>query len=369
MKIAFLISKIGKGGAEQVVIQLSEQLIKYGHDNICICLEEFGTIGEKLKDKNKNIFCISSNKKYDIAALFRLYKLLKSYRPDVLSLHSMHALPYVAIISILLNKKIIFTAHGLLYKGFERKKRIYRFFSRFIDVYTSVSSRASEVHRDFMCWGKKIFVIENGSKKINKTEDGRRSIRYKYNIMPDTFLYLVVGNIKREKGFEVLFDSLNELKENRELPNHKILIVGNVQDEVYKKELDSQISFLGLADKVLFAGYHSDCSSFFSGADAFVLSSHSEGLPMGILEAMSCALPVIATSVGGIPKVLSDGAGILVEPNSPLSLASAMADLMLLSDEKRNVFGLKAYQRMVSYYSLDRMTKEYLEAFKEAANV
>ena len=75
--------------------------------------------------------------------------------------------------------------------------------------------------------------------------------------------------------------------------------------------------------------------SSFPGADALVLSSVTEGLPMALLEAMAAGVPCVATAVGGVPALLSPGAGIVVPPQNPEALARAMAEIARLPENAR----------------------------------
>jgi glycosyltransferase involved in cell wall biosynthesis len=145
--------------------------------------------------------------------------------------------------------------------------------------------------------------------------------------------------------------------------NYVFLIVGAFQDKKYYEEITQKRADLNLTEVVLFTNYREDVSSFYSCADAFFLSSCSEGLPMVVLEAMSCKLPVVSTSVGGLPKVLSDGAGILVAPRSPDELALAMKSLLNNEDDCRNSLAMAGYEKMVKFYSLERMSRDYLNVF------
>jgi len=362
-RVAFILPKFGLGGAEQVVLQLSNELSLQKIEILCVCFEDLGIVGEKLIDSQFEIISIGSEKSYDLLSLFKLRDVLKKFNPDVISLHSYHVLPYT-VVAKLFNLKcdIVFTAHGLLYSGFETKKWINRFFSLFISKLTSVSDDVALRHREYLSWKKPIYTIENGSKVIKIDPLSGLSIRKEFGIPNDSFVFLTIGNLKPEKGIEYLLDAAFLMTKNIH-DNYVFLIVGAFQDKKYYEEIIQRRADLNLTEVVLFANYREDVSSFYSCADAFFLSSCSEGLPMVVLEAMSCKLPVVSTSVGGLPKVLSDGAGILVAPRSPDELALAMKSLLNNEDDCRNSLAMAGYEKMVKFYSLERMSRDYLNVF------
>ena len=86
---------------------------------------------------------------------------------------------------------------------------------------------------------------------------------------------------------------------------------------------------LGLAGRVHFLGQRDDIPDLLAALDIFVLPSHSEGVSLALLEAMAAGLPVIATAVGGLPEVVTDGVnGLLIPPQDPEALAQALARLL-----------------------------------------
>lgn len=363
-RVAFVISKLGKGGAEQVVWQLSQFLEQESIENLCCCFEELGSLGERLVQCGESLAVIGSKRSFDVVALYKLYRVLRKFTPDVISVHSLSVLPYVVMANGLIGAKIVFTAHGLLFTGFRRKRPVYRLFGKHIDEYTAVSERAASVHRRYMGWKRNIHIIENGSRVIETSLENRLRIRCKFDVKDDEFLFVAVGNIKKEKGIEVICNAVDILGGSSGKRRLKVLIVGDVWDKEYYGEISRLIGNSGIGDRIIFAGYQQEIAPFYSGADGYLISSHSEGLPMALLEAMSCGLPVIATSVGGIPNVLKDGAGILIKRNAPKELADAMNTLMCMTVGERHALGSRGRRRMLDGYSIRRMAGEYATIFR-----
>jgi len=107
-----------------------------------------------------------------------------------------------------------------------------------------------------------------------------------------------------------------------------------------------------------FLGFRSDTTALYSAADVFVLSSRSEGLPMVILESMMAGLPVLATSVGGVPDAVGDR-GLLVEAANPEQLAFAM-ERILSEEGLADRLGRRGREHALSTYGVDRMVDDYI---------
>src|SRR5690606_4716037 len=133
---------------------------------------------------------------------------------------------------------------------------------------------------------------------------------------------LFIGNLLPVKGVDVLLDACRALASRRD--DWCLHLVG---DGAGRAGLEQQARALGLADRVVFHGSraHAELPEWLRASDLFVLPSRSEGIPNVLLEASACATPWVASDVGGIPEIVSLGAGTLVPPEQPDALADALA--------------------------------------------
>lgn len=151
-------------------------------------------------------------------------------------------------------------------------------------------------------------------------------LRERFDIDGHTRVLLAVGRLSREKGHRDLIHAMHRLRGLRPNLKCKLVLVGFGPE---KDSLTAEVQRLALRSQVTFAPDEKDVMPFFHMADAFVLPSHSEGSPHVIFEAMAAGTPLIATCVGGIPEIVKDGeTGILVPPNQPAGLASAIMRVM-----------------------------------------
>jgi len=109
-----------------------------------------------------------------------------------------------------------------------------------------------------------------------------------------------------------------------------------------------------------------EMSDFYSALDVCVLNSTREGLPLCLLEAMSFGIPVVATDVGGVGELIADGAGLLVPPQAPQALASALRSLAV-QPERAQELGRNGKSRIRESYSIDHMVDRYVELYREVA--
>jgi glycosyltransferase involved in cell wall biosynthesis len=146
------------------------------------------------------------------------------------------------------------------------------------------------------------------------------------------------------------------------IPDSLLLLVG---DGPLRSDLELMAQNLGLQDTVKFLGYRSDARELYSAFDVFALISHSEGLPMAMLEAMAAALPVVVSAVGAIPAVITPMKnGLLTTPGDIDGIANILICLGN-QHELRKMLGKCAYNDVVSQYSVQRMARDYEQVYQE----
>jgi glycosyltransferase involved in cell wall biosynthesis len=112
------------------------------------------------------------------------------------------------------------------------------------------------------------------------------------------------------------------------------------------------------------AGERNDVPQLLASSDVYASSSHREGLPLTVLEAMMAGLPVVATSVGDVPNVVTNETGVVVPPHHPEELAAALEEL-LKNPEKRQAMGKAAQQRALREYSVDAWMKKHVALYQD----
>jgi len=223
------------------------------------------------------------------------------------------------------------------------------FFSRFPDIVITASATLRE---KLIAKREKIVTVCNGVNLEKFAPGFNKKTRNEFGI-GDSPLAVHVGSIEPRKGIQYFIKSIPCVL--KDFPSCRFLIVGDSPPHMrnYIDKMRKLAGEIGVAEKITFAGLRADIRRILNNADLLVLASLKEVLPKAILEAMACALPVVATRVGGIPELVREDTGILVEPADPVSLAAGIKKVLSDKDTARNM-GEKARKRVEEHFSLDR---------------
>ncbi|HXE14626.1 MAG TPA: glycosyltransferase family 4 protein, partial [Bryobacteraceae bacterium] len=170
-------------------------------------------------------------------------------------------------------------------------------------------------------------VLYDGIAEMGKPEKSPADIRAQYGLPADGPVIGMASRVHPCKDFESLILAARIV--NQSFPECRYAIAGDYEQNAAHREhyrhLQQMLGEVGLSDRFVFVGLERDMARFFAAIDVFVLSSHAEGLPLVILEAMANRKPVVATNVGGMSEVIEDGrSGLLVPPKAPDELARAL---------------------------------------------
>lgn len=170
-----------------------------------------------------------------------------------------------------------------------------------------------------------------------------------------------VGRMSFEKNHRVLIDAFALLRRNHS--NIRLRLLGSGPLE---QKLRDQAVHHGLGDSVEFCGFSHDVSGFLAGLDVFVLASLSEALPLSLLEAIASGLPVVATKVGGVPRIVHNtDSGWLCEPQDTASLVAALESAIACPDRKNK--GERARHLVAEHYAAERMHRDYDLLYRQLA--
>jgi len=186
-------------------------------------------------------------------------------------------------------------------------------------------------------------------------------LRAELGLGPADRLLLAVGNLYPVKGHLDLVVALAQLAARH--PTLHAAIAGRGAVEPL---LRHEAAARGVTHRLHLLGLRGDIGNLLASADVFVLPSHSEGLPLALLEAMFTARPIVATRVGEVPAVLAEGnAGLLVDPGSPEQLTLAI-DLLLGDAALARALGARAQARAEAEFHVSRMVARYADLYRNA---
>lgn len=365
IRVMHVLLSLEYGGAEKVVVNLIKNL-QGGKFDFSICvLDRVGALKDEL-DRSIDIECMDRKSGIDFGLPARLAKIIKKSAPDIVHMHNSSALLYGAIAGKLAGVNgMIVTQHGSISAESPRMQFAVRQLTKAVDKTIPVSTDIERYLNDrFNIYGDRVETIINGiDDRIYRPDSAKRAeLRKKFSLDGK----IVVGHVARlsaEKDQKNLLEAFSVVA--KEIENVKLIIVG---DGPLRKELELLAKKLNITEKVAFIGFQSEIPGLLSMFDIFVLSSIREGTSLTLIEAMAVGLPIVATDVGGNPRVVDDNkTGILVSARDPEKLANAI--VCLCKDENsRKEMGSAGRRRMVENFSLDKMAKKYSELYTELAN-
>ncbi len=347
VKIAICVPTTSLGGAETMAAQLAKALNKDLFDVSFITnhsLSKTRVLDIVTSDSNIKIYSLNEDAGMSLRARKKMMRILKQIKPDVIHTH-LHSYPYVMIYAIKHHIPIIHTMHNM--PIFESKKLgriILKFlFKHKFAIPVGISNIISEQIKEL--YHVPSYTIYNpvDVSKFDIKKDKQKQ-----------FTFITIGRMSEQKNQQLLLKSFRILVNNYK--NVKLIFVG---DGVLKDDLLKLTNDLKLNDYIEYVGNVNDVENYLKIADAFVLSSIYEGLPMTILEAMAASLPIISTNVGGVKDIVTNN-GILVKVDEN-DLAKAM--LSLIENEKLcNEFKNNSYENAKNY-DLSKIVKEYEELY------
>ncbi|MDQ3747284.1 MAG: glycosyltransferase, partial [Acidobacteriota bacterium] len=271
--------------------------------------------------------------RFDPRALRALREAVKRRAPDLLLTH--HVKSHFLARASGLPRTLPWVAYHHGYTATDRKMLAYNRLDGWSlpaarRVVTVCEAFARELETKRGVAREKIFVQHNSINAGREVgEDEVRRLKERLGVSDGERVVLTVGRLSREKAQADLLRAFARLaRENSEV-RARLVLVGEGPERAALERLAAE---LGIGGRVVFAGQTSDVAPFYAAADLFALPSHSEGSPYALLEAMAAGVPVVATRVGGVPEIVSDGeSALVVAPRDDEALAGALA--RLLSDE------------------------------------
>ncbi|GLO59652.1 glycosyl transferase [Vibrio sp. MACH09] len=361
MKILYIITGLGVGGAEIQLKNIVDKLVMLDHDVHIISLVDPVII--KPESNKVCITCLDMKKNLVsfLVSLLRIRKVIIRYRPDVVHSHMVHANLIVRVCRLFTRIKfLVCTAHSNI-EGGRLIKFFYRITNGLCDVFSHVShSGIKKFECDSVVRSNEMICIENGidlNRFQKKNKSIVKTIRDKLNIADSQYMLLAVGSFKEAKDYPNLIRCLEHLK-RRKLP--VVLVI--IGDGHLKDDISELIIQLDLVDDVRLIGQTHDVENYMSAADCFVLSSRWEGFGMVVAEAMACKCPIVITECGGAPEVAGE-VGITVPINDSTKLADAIYQVYTMEEEKLNYILEKGRLRVMENFCLDSIVGRWLKVY------
>lgn len=369
--IIFFITGLAIGGAETQAVNLAIRLRQRGWKIVIVSLISPKAYVKELQEEDIPVISLNvKSKLVNPYSILKVIRIIHKLRPQIIHSHMFHANIFARLLRILAPVPILIcTAHNTYEHS--RKTKIlreitlrewaYRITDFLCDLTTQVSKQGLKRYvrvRAVPC--HKIRYISNGvdTKLFYPDLEARFKIRTQLGL-GKKFVWVSIGRFVAAKDYPTLLQAFARLRD----PESILLICG---EGPLKDSMESLTESLGIKSQVWFLGLRRDIPKLMSASDAYVMSSIYEGLPMVLLEAQACGLPVVATAVGGNVEVVQNGKnGYLVPPRNPEALAEAMLSIMNLSEEERRRMGEFGRQYIETNYNLERIVDQWEELYLE----
>jgi glycosyltransferase involved in cell wall biosynthesis len=364
MRIVYMLTSLGMGGAERQALALAGRMAGRGHTVALLALkprlsEEWPTTLEIIHlDMKKSPVSL-------LAGMVKGRWFLREFHPDLIHSHGFHANMVARLLKIFVQATTVLSTVHNIYEGGRLRMLAYRLTDGLSRRTIMVSEAAARRYLRLKAVPQqKCLVLTNGIDAAEFAPDPQHRARIRAEMSANgEFIWLAAGRIVAAKDYPNLLRAFTQVR--AACPEAQLWIAGAQADAKLKRTQDGLSYFVsgfaverGSMEQVRLLGLRRDMPSLLDAADGFVSSSAWEGMPLALGEAMAMEKPVVATDVGGVRELVGD-AGFIVPARSPEGLAEAMIELMRRMPEARHSLGRRARERIVSNFSMDARADEW----------
>ncbi|GAA6764446.1 glycosyltransferase [Flavobacterium sp. CGRL1] len=351
MRIVQIIDSLEPGGAERMAVNYANAISEKVEFSGLISTRKEGLLLNQINKKVSYLF-LNKNKKIDFKAVFTLRRFLKNNQIDLIQAHSSSFFTAVLVKIIYPKIKIVWHDHyGISQDLNLRKNLVLKLSSFFFGGIISVNSALKKWSESYL-WCSNVKYFPNFVSDLSNTDEkillkgvqGKRIV--------------CVANLRPQKNHNLLLEAASVI--SNQFPEWTFHLFGKDFLDSYSKQLKQKVKDLQLQESVFFYGAVNNIGDVLKNFDIAVLSSLSEGLPLAVLEYGLHKLPIVATNVGEISKVIiSDKYGLVVESNNLNQLVQSIQKL-IENENVRIEMGIELSKFIQLHYGQESIIKEYL---------
>jgi glycosyltransferase involved in cell wall biosynthesis len=370
LHVAYLTDGLKKRGYETTLVAGS---LARGEDSMAFVAEARDVHVIRIDELGREISPLR-----DLVATFRLARLIRRERPQILHTHTAKAGTVGRVAALLAGSRrppiVVHTFHGHVLRGYfgPVPSLFFRLLERWLAGRTTALIAVSpQVRDDLVSLGiaprERFAVIRLGielDERIAAERNGRAESRRYLGIPGERFAVGWIGRMTAVKRTDDVLVAFKRLRESG--VDATLCMVGDGPD---RAGLEQRAHDLGIVRDTLFLGYQEDVAPFYAAFDALVLPSSNEGTPVSVIEALGAGRPVVATRVGGVPDVVRDGVdGFLVDPGATDELADRLADLAQ-DPTLRERMGKQGRERVLPRYAVERLVDDVDQLYRSLLSV
>lgn len=360
MKILHIASGDLWAGSETVVYELIKGLCQYDECEITAIFLNQGKLADLVKSLGIKVFIINEKTTSFFSILHGVRKIIKTIRPTIIHSHRYkeNILNYLASRGYR-HIKLIATQHGMPEISQNKQLLKYRLtnasnlllLSRFFHTTVAVSQEMKSLLTKHYGFNKeKTTIIHNGISIPESIKPRNR----------ERFYVGSAGRLFPVKNYPLMIDIAQRVVQKRD--DIDFLLAGDGPQKILLQE---QIKKKGLQDRFMLAGHVDNMADFYQGLHLFLNTSLHEGLPMSVLEAMSFGIPVIASNIGGIPEIITNGKDGYLLPEPDPNLFAEKCLKIFENDNIRKILSNNARKQIIHSFSTQAMSARYFELYNK----
>ena len=368
MPVLYFSNSLERGGAEEHLLTLLRGLDGTQFRAALACMPELARALASDLPAHVEVVPIRLRRPGDWRGALRLCRWMRARRPAVVHSHlfyaSLFASPLARACGVPAVVETPHVSERWRQGGWKSRYVVDRWAGRAVDFYIAVSAaNARYLTQEKRLPARKVVVIHNGCdlERFDPSRVPPADVR-PWGIAPEDRLLVVVGRLEPQKGHEVLMEAVARVARNH--PKLKVACLGEGR---LKARLQAMAERLGIGNVIRFPGFQPKVEGWLARAEASILPSHYEGLPLAAIESLAMGRPVVATGVDGTPEVVHDGVhGRIVPPGDAAALAAAIADL-LARPERARQWGAAGHAWVRERFSKNRQLAETQALYLRAA--
>lgn len=367
MKILHLITSLKVGGAESALVNLLSKIVNRDENEHIVAYFHSGLNVKKIEDLG--VKCVRFSgifSTYDPILFLRLLRFVKTFKPDLIHSSLWSANILARLIAKICKIPVVCDLHG---NSFDEGKFRNWFDRKTVQLCGKIIAVSDSVKDSYLKnitdQQDKVVVIKNGIdfELIRNKALINPLIRKDFGILDSDFVIGAVGRLEPIKSYDILIKAFSEFLKIGDVGKSKLIIVGDGSQRAY---LEGLVKRLNLEENVIFVGFRSDSYKFYQLFNCFALSSHSEGLSIALLEAMTFELPVITTHYDlERHDVIKPGInGFLVSPGNINEYVLAI-NTLYQNSEQAKIIGARNLTLIKSEFSIEGVVSGYQEVYNE----
>lgn len=365
------------GGVANYISMLLSEMQEYDYENILVLSEDYNNnIKNDLKNISKKIYSLPMQRSIfsvgNLKSIFKLKKIIKDEKPDIVYMHSSFA-GAVGRIALLFNKKCkkVYNAHGWYFNAqiSNKKKRIFKILEKILAKNTNMIINISQSEyesaiENMIAPKEKMCIINNGidfakfnSKKLKIARD---KIRNQYRIKDKDIAIGVAARLDEQKDPLTFIKTMKILNEKYNNLKFMYIGTGNLEQVVIDYAKENQLS-----DRLIITGWIQNYEEYISALDIAVLPSKWEGFGLAIIDYMAARKPIVASNIGGIANIIKNGVnGFLVTPEDIQEFANKIEEYIIKPETAKEMVE-KNYEYAIRNFNIKKVAKEHIKLFEK----